>query len=76
MKGVSQTTSHFDQIETAERQIILDRRQQVNYVLTHMENRNSDFVADFVTARSGSTPEHRGFIMGGTILGPPNSSRS
>jgi phospholipase C len=54
----------FKQMETTERQMILDPRHEVNHVLAQMKNHNGGFVADFAKARPTSTPEQRQFIMG------------
>src|SRR5262249_37235666 len=56
--------TQFEQIETTERQMILDPRHEVNHVLAQMENHNGGFVADFVKACPESTPVQRQFVMG------------
>jgi phospholipase C len=56
--------SEFEQIETTERQMILDPRHEVNHVLAQMEDHNGGFVADFAKARPDSTAEQRQFVMG------------
>jgi len=53
----------FKQVETSERQLLLDPRHEVNHVLAQMADHNGGFVADFAKARPDSTPEQRQFIM-------------
>jgi phospholipase C len=52
------------QLETTERQMILDPRHELNHVLAQMADHNGGFVADFAKARPDSTPEQRQFVMG------------
>jgi phospholipase C len=59
----------FKQVQTTERQMLLDPRHEVNHVLAQMADNNGGFVADFVKARPDSTTEERQFVMGYYPLG-------
>jgi phospholipase C len=56
--------TEFKQINTTERQMLLDPRHEVNHVLAQMDDHNGGFVADFVKSRPESTEEQRQFVMG------------
>ncbi len=56
--------AEFRQVETTERQMILDPRYEVNHVEAQMQDHNGGFVADFAKARPDSTAEQRQFVMG------------
>ncbi len=56
--------TEFRQVETTERQMLLDPRHEVNHVLAQMADHNGGFVADFAKARPDSNPEQRQFVMG------------
>jgi phospholipase C len=65
MPGVNRMDdTEFKQVETMERQMLLDPRHEVNHVQAQMENHNGGFVADFVKANPKSTAEQRQFVMG------------
>ena len=56
--------TEFKQVETTERQMLLDPRHEVNHVLAQLADHNGGFVADFTEARPDSSAEQRQFIMG------------
>ena len=56
--------TEFKQVETSERQMLLDPRHEVNHVLAQMADHNGGFVADFAKAHPESTTEQRHFVMG------------
>jgi hypothetical protein len=56
--------TEFKEVETKERQMLLDPRHEVNHVQAQMADHNGGFVTDFVQANPKSTPEQRQFVMG------------
>jgi phospholipase C len=56
--------AEYQQMETTERQMLLDPRHEVNHVLAQMADHNGGFVADFAQVRPDSTAEQRRFVMG------------
>jgi phospholipase C len=56
--------AEFKQVQTTERQMLLDPRHEVNHVQAQMADHNGGFVADFVKAKPDSTTEERQFVMG------------
>jgi phospholipase C len=55
--------TEFKQVETTERQMILDPHHEVNHVLAQMADHNGGFVTDFVKANPNCSAEERQFVM-------------
>jgi phospholipase C len=56
--------AEFKQLETTERQMLLDPHHEVEHVVAQMADHNGGFVADFAKAYPDSSQEQRQFVMG------------
>jgi phospholipase C len=54
----------FQQIETKERQVVVDPHHEIGHVAVQMENGNAGFLKDFSDSFPDSTDRQRQFVMG------------